>query len=99
MGGGVYRPGGAVTAPRVLVSVKPKYTNGALFHKVQGTVVLELVVTREGLPSQIRVTQPLDSELDQEAVSAAEQWRFDPGRLAGAPVDVQVTIMLDFWIR
>ena len=99
VGGGVYRPG-AVTAPRVVTQVKPTYTNEALQQKIQGTVVLELIVTRDGQPSHIRVVRSLDPDgLDEEAVKAAAQWRFEPGRLAGTPVDVLVTIMLDFWIR
>jgi hypothetical protein len=35
----------------------------------------------------------------RSAIKAASQWRFEPGRLAGSPVDVLVTVMLDFWIR
>jgi protein TonB len=67
---------------------------------VQGTVVLEVIVSRDGCPSQIRVVRSLDrSGLDEEAVSAVAQWRFEPGRLAGVPVDVLVTVMLDFSIR
>jgi protein TonB len=100
IGGGVYRPGGAVTPPRVITEVKPKYTSEALLQKIQGTVVLELVVKQDGRPSEIRVRRSLDPEgLDQQAVIAASQWRFEPGRLAGTPVDVLVTIMLDFSIR
>jgi protein TonB len=100
IGRGVYRPGGSVTAPRVITEVKPRYTNDALVHKIQGTVVLELVVTSDGHPSQIKVVRPLDPEgLDDQAVAAVAQWRFEPGRLAGTPVDVLVTVMLDFWIR
>ena len=54
----------------------------------------------DGCPSQIRIVRSLDrGGLDEEAVSAVAQWRFEPGRLAGAPVDVLVTIMLDFSIR
>jgi TonB family protein len=98
-GGGVYRPGGAVSPPRVLVEVKPTYTNDALRQHVQGSVVLELVVMRDGRPSQIRVIQALDDGLDQQALAAASQWRFAPGRVAGEPVDVLVTLVLDFWIR
>ena len=98
-GGGVYRPGGAVSAPRVLVQVTPKYTSDALRDRIEGTVVLELVVTCEGLPSQIRVVRSLDAGLDQQAVEAASRWRFAPGQLGGAPVDVLVTVMLDFHIR
>jgi len=100
MGGGVYRPGGAVTTPRVTTEVKPTYSDAALLHKIQGTVVLELVVTRDGRPSQIRVIGSLDPDgLDRQAIAAASQWRFEPGRLAGTPVDVLVTLMLDFQIR
>jgi protein TonB len=100
IGGGAYRPGGAVTAPRVITEVKPTYTNEALFQKIQGTVVLELVVRANGRPSDIRVVRSLDpGGLDEQAVIAAGQWRFAPGRLAGSPVDVLVTVMLDFRIR
>ena len=100
MGGGVYRPGGTVTTPRVITEVKPTYTSGALLHRVQGTVVLELVVRSDGCPSDIRVVRSLDpGGLDDQAKAAASQWRFEPGRLNGKPVDVLVTLMLDFWIH
>jgi TonB family protein len=100
IGGGVYRPGGSVTAPRLITEVKPKYTNEAALNRIQGTVVLELVVTRDGRASQIRVTRSLDpGGLDQQAIAAVAEWRFEPGRLNGKPVDVVVTVLLDFWIR
>jgi protein TonB len=96
----VYRPGGEATAPRVIAEVKPKYTNEALFRRIQGTVVLQAVITRDGRASQIQIIRSLDSEgLDQEAIDALAQWRFEPGRVAGKPVDVLVTVMLDFSIR
>lgn len=100
IGGGVYRTGGGVTTPRLLSQVKPRYTNEALSHKIQGAVWLELVVTRDGRADQIRVVRSLDpGGLDDEAVNAARQWRFEPGRLAGVPVDVLVTVVMDFLIR
>ena len=99
-GGGVYRPGGAVTGPRLITEVKPKYRSEALENGVQGTVVLEVIVDANGCASHIRVVRSLDrGGLDEEAVAAVAQWRFEPGRLAGVPVDVLVTIMVDFSIR
>ena len=81
-GGGVYRPGGAVSAPRLIKEVKPKYTSEALVKRIQGTVVLEVIVTGDGCVSQIRVVRSLDAGgLDEEAVAAVAQWRFEPGRL------------------
>jgi TonB family protein len=99
-GGGVYRPGGPVSAPRLIKEVKPKYTVEALRHRIQGTVWLDVIVKDDGCTSQIRVARSLDrGGLDEEAVAAVAQWRFEPGRLASAPVDVLVTVMVDFAIR
>ena len=100
IGGGLYRPGGAVTPPRVITEVKPTYTSHALVHRIQGTVVLELVVQSSGAPTDLRVVRSLDpGGLDEQALIAVRRWRFEPGRLSGRPVDVLVTVMLDFWIR
>jgi protein TonB len=89
-----------VTAPRVRKQVKPKYTDEALRQKIQGSVLLELVVKSDGRPANIRVVQSLDpGGLDDRAVMAARQWEFEPGRLGGVPVDVLVTLMLDFRIQ
>jgi len=106
-GGGPYRPGGAVTTPRVLLQVQPRYTSAALADRIQGSVELELVVDRQGLPTRIRIVRSLDRGLDEEAVAAVSRWRFEPGRLtlaagsgqAGQPVDVLVTVILDFHVR
>ena len=95
-GGGVYRPGGGVTAPRLLGRVAHRYTDDALERRIQGAVWLELVVDRAGHPADIRVVRPLDPGLDEEAINAVRQWRFAPGTLAGSSVDVQVVIVVEF---
>lgn len=100
VGGGIYRPGAGVSAPRVIREVKPSYTAAALAEKIQGTVILQLVVDRTGRPTRIQVVRSLDpAGLDEQAVVAVGQWRFEPGRLSGTPVDVLVTVALDFWIH
>lgn len=99
-GGGVYRPGGGIVPPTLLKQVVPKYTDGALERRIQGTVVLEVVVMRDGIPGAIRVSRSLDpGGLDEQAVDAVREWRFNPGRLGTTPVDVLVTILLDFRIH
>ena len=61
---------------------------------------MEAIVTTDGCASHIRVVRSLDrGGLDEEAVAAVAQWRFAPGRLGAAPVDVLVTIELAFTIR
>jgi periplasmic protein TonB len=99
-GGGVYRPGGNVTAPRLISEVRPRYTSEALGQKIQGSVWLEIVVTRDGRVDRVDVVRSLDpGGLDDQAVTAVRRWQFEPGRLAGTPVDVMVTVVMDFSIR
>ena len=98
-GGGAYRPGSGVVPPALLKQVTPRYTADAMRQRIQGTVALEVVVNREGIPVDFRVTRSLDPGLDSEAIAAARDWRFAPGRVGNTPVDVLVTILLDFNIR
>jgi TonB family protein len=100
-GGGAYRPGSGIELPRLLREVKPQYTADAMRAKIQGTAVLDCVVTAEGTVGECRIARSLDSSfgLDQEAVKAAKQWRFAPGKRLGQPVPVLVTIELTFTLR
>jgi TonB family protein len=100
-GGGAYRPGSGIELPRLLREVKPAYTADAMRAKIQGTAVLDCVVTPEGTVGECQVVRSLDSSfgLDQKAVEAAKQWRFVPGKRLGQAVPVLVTIELTFTLR
>lgn len=98
-GGNVYRIGGGISAPTVLREVKPKYPPDALHARIQGSVVLALTVTSDGLPVDIRVVRSLAPDLDEAAARAVREWRFNPGRRGQTPVNVAVTVVLDFSIR
>jgi TonB family protein len=102
-GGGAYRPGNGITSPEKLREVKPQYTPDAMRAKIQGEVWLECIVLPDGTVGDIRVTKSLDTVfgLDQEAIKAAKQWLFRPGRRqdTGQPVPVVVSIGLSFNLR
>ncbi len=99
-GGGAYRPGDAVVAPRVLRQTTPHYTSDAMERRIQGSVWLEIVVTREGVVGSVRVVRSLDPRgLDEEAIKTIREWRFEPGRVSGMPVDVVANVVMDFSIR
>jgi TonB family protein len=96
----VYHAGvDGVTAPSVVSKVNPSYTEEAKAAKIQGTVILSLVVNAQGHADDIQVTQSLDTQLDLNAVSAVEQWVFTPGMKDGHPVDVGVTIEINFKLQ
>jgi TonB family protein len=99
IGGGPYRPGAGITPPSLLREVKPEYTDDARRRSVEGDVVLEIVVRRDGSVGSVKVMQSLGSGLDQRAVDAVRQWRFSPARRHGTPVDVVVEVAVEFKLR
>ena len=100
-GGGAYRPGNGVLSPQLIREVKPNYTVEAMRAKVQGVVLLECVVQTDGSVGEIKILKSLDKAfgLDEEAIKAARQWRFVPGRLLGDAVPVYVTLELALTLR
>ena len=98
---GMYRPGNGVTTPRVVREVKPQYTSEAMRAKIQGNVLLEVVVKTDGTVGDVTVVRSLDPTfgLDKEAVKAAKQWRFMPGTRLGKPVPVVIILELTFTLR
>ena len=63
-------------------------------------MVLEMIVGADGVPYDLRVVRSLDEHgLDDEAIKAAQQWRFKPGYRGETPVDVLVILVIDFHMR
>jgi len=97
---GAVRPGNGVTMPKIVQQVKASYTPQAVRAKITGVVMVECVVGVDGAPRDCRVSRSLDQQfgLDQEALKAASQWRFEPGTRDGMPVPVVVSIELGFYL-
>ena len=98
-GGGPFRPGSGIEAPRLLHEVKADYTDEARRRGIQGEVVMEIVVRRDGTVSDARILQRLGAGLDERAVQAVGQWRFAPATRKGSPVDVLVEVAVEFKLR
>jgi TonB family protein len=96
---GVRRPGDGVMAPVATHQPTPKYTPDAMRRKVQGRVSLEVLVDEFGRVSEARVIEPLDADLDAEAIAAAYAWRFEPGVADGRPVETAVVLEMEFTIH
>lgn len=99
MGGGPYRPGSGVEPPSLLREVKPDYTEDARRRGVEGEVVMEIVVRRDGTVGDVRVLKGLGYGLDQRAIEAVRQWRFGAARRLGQVVDVLVEVSMEFRLR
>jgi TonB family protein len=98
-GGGPYRPGAGIDPPSLQREVKALYTDDARRRGIEGDVVLEIVVRRDGSVGDVRVRRSLDRGLDQKAIEAVRQWRFAPARRHGVAVDVIVEVAVAFKLR
>jgi TonB family protein len=93
----VYRVGGPVQAPRVRYQPLPTYTQEAREAKVEGIVLLQGIVRKNGRITDLKVLQGIGYGLDQSAINTiTTEWRFEPGTKDGQPVDVQVNMEVSF---
>ncbi len=96
IGGGAFRVGGGVSAPKALDTPDPEYSEEARKAKYQGTCVLWLIVGPDGKPRDIKVARALGMGLDQKAIEAVRNWKFEPAMLNGKPVAVQINVEVNF---
>jgi len=83
-------------APVVTYQPDPKYSKEARKKKIQGPVVLGLVVGTDGLPHDIHLVKSLGYGLDETAIEGVRRWRFKPATSQGKPVAVAISIEVDF---
>jgi TonB family protein len=91
-----YKPGEGISAPTVISKVDPEYTPQARFLRLQGTVMLRLVVDELGRPQDISLVRGIGFGLDENAVRAVRSWRFKPGASEGQPVATIATVELNY---
>jgi TonB family protein len=85
-----------VSPPKVERQAETKFPSFAQRDKVQGTVLLRIVVDAQGVPHRIAVARPLGYELDESAVDAVAKWHFQPGLKDGKPVAAGIMVQQEF---
>lgn len=85
-------------APEVVSRVAPLYPPEALKAGVQGTVMVSVLVGRDGLVKQTRIVSSIPA-LDAAAETAVRQWVFKPARNEGKPVAVWANVPIKFTLR
>ena len=88
--------GGSITGPIPIYNPDPEFSEEARKAKLQGQVVLEVVVDTDGRAHRICVRSSLGLGLDEKAIQAVETWRFRPGHRNGKPMAVPATIYINF---
>lgn len=89
------RIGDGVPPPAKIHDVPPVYPPAAREAGVQGLVVLEATIDPAGEVGNIEVLRSVP-ELEEAAIAAVEQWRYEPTLVDGAPVSVLMTVTINF---
>jgi len=90
---GVYQVGGSITPPRRFGN--PAYPAEATAAGIEGVVSAEITVNEQGIVTDVRV---MDSNpvLDEAALNAVREWRYDPTIVEGRAVPVKMRVTVNF---
>jgi TonB family protein len=92
----VLRVGPGIKPPTLVSKLEPQYSEEARSAKYQGTVLLKVVIDVDGKAKDMEVVNGLGLGLDEQAVLAIRQWKFNPGMKDGLPVPVMAQIEVNF---
>jgi periplasmic protein TonB len=96
---GPVRVGGQIQVPALLHRVEPNYPPLAVAAHLQGVVILEAIVDRDGKVAEVKVLRSAGALLDREALLAVRQWRYSPLVLNGHPERFVLTVTLSFHLE
>ena len=88
-----------VQAPRLLEKIEPQYTEEASEAELQGTIVMSVEVHPDGRAYNLRLERGLGMGLDENAMEAVKQWKFQPAVKDGEPVAVSAKIEVNFKLK
>jgi protein TonB len=92
------RVGGDIKEPKKIKDVKPVYPQIAQTAKVQGIVIIEATIGKDGSVKDAKVLRSVPL-LDQAALDAVRQWKFTPTLLNNVPVEVVMTVTVNFTLN
>jgi len=95
-GGPHMKAHGEVTPPELTYKVDPGYTQDAQKSKINGTVMLSILVGTDGKVCDIHVLEKLDPGLDARAITAVSKWRFKPAMRGDTPVQFRARAGVSF---
>jgi len=96
---GPLRVGGNVQSARLIKHPTPLYPAIAKSARIQGTVVLQAIIGKDGTVQQLKMVSSASPLLVQAAMDAVKQWVYQPTLLNNEPVDVITEITVNFTLQ
>jgi TonB family protein len=95
---GFYSVGGPVPPPKKVQDIRPEFPQEARAVDLSGIVIFELFLDDTGAVIDARPTRPIPM-LDEAAMAAVKQWRFQPTIVDGRPVPARLTVTVNFTLQ
>lgn len=95
-GGKIYRPGGDVGSPVLILRIEPVYPEAARKLHAEGIVIVDAVISATGVVEEVRVVKSAHPLLDAAAVESVSRWRYSPATLNGQAVRVLLSVTVRF---
>lgn len=97
--GGVIKPEDIEKPPRLIRKVEPVYPEEAKKEGIQGVVIIEATTDKQGNVIQTKILKSESSLLNQPAVDALQQWKYEPVYKDGEPVGITFTVTITFKLK
>lgn len=88
-----------ITHPVIAEKISLEYPPEAREEKVMGMVIVETVITEEGVVEDVQVLESPDDRLSAAAVEAISKWQFEPALCDGQPVGVYYNLTINFRLQ
>jgi len=85
-----------LSAPRVISSPPPTYSEEARKAKIEGDCFVSIAVDDKGNLTDLHVIKSLGMGLDLRAIDAVRTWKFEPAYKNGKPVAAKLTVQVSF---
>jgi len=85
--------------PKIISRIQPEYPEIARKARIEGIVILEAVIEKDGNVGEIQILKSLSPLLDQAAIRAVKQWKFEPAKINGKPVRAYFVLTIIFKIQ
>jgi TonB family protein len=106
---GIYHAGDGVTPPKLILSAMPEFSEKARKKKIGGNCLVSLIVATNGTATDIHIAKSIADTvsrkerdaalgLDQQAIKAVAQYRFEPATYRGTPVPYRLNVEVSFQI-
>ncbi|HYE26422.1 MAG TPA: energy transducer TonB [Clostridia bacterium] len=88
-----------ITPPRLLEVASPEYTDEAKKKRIEGDVIVSIIVDEKGRVASAKVKKGLGYGLDENAIAAVKEWTYKPAERDGKPVAVKMDVTTNFYLK